>query len=203
MQVHACAFGQASAALVERHGRGRNHDEVSEAMLSLSRWLSSEHDKAEAWPAVLRLPGPGRDPVAFPRSARRHRGGTVTTPAETAQATTAILESGAMMLGAALVFVMLFRQLKLGATLAISSRRADRAADPPLDCRSNSPASPRSESHCSCSSSLELQPRRLWRLRHDIFGLGLLQVVSCGLAISACISPLASRLRQRSQSAFR
>ena len=35
----------------------------------------------------------------------------------TAQATTAILESGAVMLGAALVFVMLFRRLKLGATL--------------------------------------------------------------------------------------
>ena len=41
----------------------------------------------------------------------------MTTPAETAQATTAILESGAIMLGAALVFVTLFRQLKLGATL--------------------------------------------------------------------------------------
>jgi len=41
----------------------------------------------------------------------------VTTAAETAQATTAILESGAIMLGAALVFVTLFRRLKLGATL--------------------------------------------------------------------------------------
>ena len=41
MQVHACAFGQASAALVERHSYGRTHDEVSEAMLDLSRWLAS------------------------------------------------------------------------------------------------------------------------------------------------------------------
>ena len=31
---------------------------------------------------------------------------------------------------------------------------------------------------------LELQPSRLWRLRKDIFGLGLAQVVLCGLAIS-------------------
>jgi Kef-type K+ transport system membrane component KefB/voltage-gated potassium channel Kch len=31
---------------------------------------------------------------------------------------------------------------------------------------------------------LELQPRRLWRLRKAIFGLGLAQVVLCGLAIS-------------------
>jgi hypothetical protein len=35
----------------------------------------------------------------------------------TAQAATAILESGAIMLGAALVFVTVFRRLKLGATL--------------------------------------------------------------------------------------
>jgi glutathione-regulated potassium-efflux system protein KefB len=34
---------------------------------------------------------------------------------------------------------------------------------------------------------LELQPRRLWRLRNDIFGLGLAQVVLCGLAISALL----------------
>jgi len=31
---------------------------------------------------------------------------------------------------------------------------------------------------------LELQPRQLWRLRKDIFGLGLAQVVVCGLALS-------------------
>ena len=31
---------------------------------------------------------------------------------------------------------------------------------------------------------LELQPSRLWRLRKDIFGLGLAQVVLCGLALS-------------------
>jgi Kef-type K+ transport system membrane component KefB/voltage-gated potassium channel Kch len=34
---------------------------------------------------------------------------------------------------------------------------------------------------------LELQPSRLWRLRKDIFGLGLAQVVLCGLAISALL----------------
>ena len=31
---------------------------------------------------------------------------------------------------------------------------------------------------------LELQPSRLWRLRKDIFGLGLAQVVLCGAALS-------------------
>jgi len=55
MQVHACAFGQASAALVERHSRGRTHDEVSEAMLALSRWLASELDEPAAWPGITAL----------------------------------------------------------------------------------------------------------------------------------------------------
>lgn len=55
MQVHACAFGQASAALVERHSRGRTHDEVSEAMLEISRWLASEHDDFSAWPGIETL----------------------------------------------------------------------------------------------------------------------------------------------------
>ena len=60
MQVHACAFGQASAALVERHSRGRTHDEVSEAMLALSRWLACEQDLATSWPGIVAL-APARD----------------------------------------------------------------------------------------------------------------------------------------------
>jgi monovalent cation:proton antiporter-2 (CPA2) family protein len=34
---------------------------------------------------------------------------------------------------------------------------------------------------------LELNPSRLWRMKRDIFGLGLLQVASCGLALAAMI----------------
>ena len=34
---------------------------------------------------------------------------------------------------------------------------------------------------------LELNPSRLWRLRKDIFGLGLMQVVVCGLALALLI----------------
>jgi len=40
MQVHACAFGQASAALVNQHGVGRTHDEIAEALVIISRWLA-------------------------------------------------------------------------------------------------------------------------------------------------------------------
>src|SRR5947209_4691696 len=43
-QVHACAFGQASAAILEQHAIGRSHDEVSSALLALSRWLAGEQE---------------------------------------------------------------------------------------------------------------------------------------------------------------
>jgi len=74
MQVHACAFGQASAALVERHSRGRTHNEVSEAMLALSRWLAREHDDASYWPGIVAL-APARD--------RKARHGAILLPFRT------------------------------------------------------------------------------------------------------------------------
>jgi monovalent cation:proton antiporter-2 (CPA2) family protein len=37
---------------------------------------------------------------------------------------------------------------------------------------------------------LELRPARLWQLRHDIFGLGLLQVALCGLALTGVLLAL-------------
>ena len=51
-QVHACAFGQASAALVERHAIGRTHADVSDALIALSRWLAEEQDEAGDWPGL-------------------------------------------------------------------------------------------------------------------------------------------------------
>ncbi|RJY09233.1 cation:proton antiporter [Aurantiacibacter aquimixticola] len=38
---------------------------------------------------------------------------------------------------------------------------------------------------------LELSPARLWRMKHLIFGLGLTQVVACGLAVTATVLALA------------
>jgi monovalent cation:proton antiporter-2 (CPA2) family protein len=106
------------------------------------------------------------------------------------QTTSTMLEGGAIMLGTALVFVMLFRKLGLGATLGyivggilIGPQVLGLIADP--------------EQMASISEigialllfivGLELQPSRLWRLRKDIFGLGLAQVVLCGLALSLFI----------------
>ena len=114
----------------------------------------------------------------------------MTTAAETAQATTAILESGAVMLGAALVFVTLFRQLKLGATLGYIVAGA--LIGPQLLRLIRDPEQLSSVTEIGIALllfivGLELQPSRLWRLRKDIFGLGLAQVVLCGLALSALL----------------
>src|SRR5438045_4070942 len=114
----------------------------------------------------------------------------MTTAAQTAQASTAILESGAIMLGAALVFVTLFRRLKLGATLGYIVAGA--LIGPQLLGLIKDPEQLTSVTEIGIALllfivGLELKPRQLWRLRRDIFGLGLLQVVLCGLAISALL----------------
>ena len=51
-RVHACAFGQASAALVQQHAIGRAHDEIADALISISRWLAKEQDEAADWPGI-------------------------------------------------------------------------------------------------------------------------------------------------------
>ena len=70
-QVHACAFGQASAALVEKHAIGRSHDEIAGALIVLSRWLANEQDEAGDWP--------GLDALAPARS-RKSRHGAILLP---------------------------------------------------------------------------------------------------------------------------
>ena len=108
-------------------------------------------------------------------------------PDSTAQATAAILESGAVMLGAALIFVTLFRRLKLGATLGYIVAGA--LLGPHVLGLIRDPEQLTSVTEIGIALllfivGLELRPSRLWRLRRDIFGLGLAQVVLCGLAIS-------------------
>ena len=110
--------------------------------------------------------------------------------AETAQTTSALLESGAVMLGAALLFVTIFRRLKLGATLGYIV--AGILIGPQLLGLIHDPEQLASVSEIGIALllfivGLELRPARLWRLRNDIFGLGLAQVVLCGLAISALL----------------
>ena len=54
-KVHACAFGQASAALLEQNAIGRSHDEVGETLIVMSRWLAGEQDEAGDWPGLETL----------------------------------------------------------------------------------------------------------------------------------------------------
>ena len=51
-RVHACAFGQASAALVQQHAVGRAHDEIADALIAISRWLAEEQDEYGDWPGI-------------------------------------------------------------------------------------------------------------------------------------------------------
>ncbi|MCY7339672.1 MAG: monovalent cation:proton antiporter-2 (CPA2) family protein [Sphingomonas bacterium] len=114
----------------------------------------------------------------------------MTDPAQAAEATTALLEGAAVMLGAALIFVTLFRKLRLGATLGYIVGGA--VIGPHLLGLFNDPEDLSSVTEIGIALllfvvGLELNPSRLWRLRKDIFGLGLAQVLLCGLSLSLFI----------------
>lgn len=57
-RVHACAFGQASATLVERSAIGRDREQVDQAVAELTNWLAGS-DQEPAWPGLSAL-GPAR-----------------------------------------------------------------------------------------------------------------------------------------------
>jgi NifU-like protein involved in Fe-S cluster formation len=48
-QVRACAFGQASAALVARYAPGRSREEVAQALAGLNEWLDGRRDDPGGW----------------------------------------------------------------------------------------------------------------------------------------------------------
>lgn len=52
--VHACAFGQASAALLDGNAVGLSHSDAANALVRLSRWLAGEIDEA-GWAGVEAL----------------------------------------------------------------------------------------------------------------------------------------------------
>jgi monovalent cation:proton antiporter-2 (CPA2) family protein len=98
-----------------------------------------------------------------------------------------LLHDAALMLGFALVFVTLFRKLGLGATLGYIVAGA--LIGPSVLGLFRDPEAIQRVAEIGIALllfivGLELQPSRLWRLRNDIFGLGLVQVVLCGLALS-------------------
>ena len=70
-QVQACAFGQASAALLGLHAHGRDLAEVSGAMLDLGAWLAGQRPDPGSWPGLEAL---------APARARTGRHGAILLP---------------------------------------------------------------------------------------------------------------------------
>jgi NifU-like protein involved in Fe-S cluster formation len=68
--VHACAFGQASAALLERGAIGRSRAEVKDAHDRFALWLTGSGDEPD-WPGFKAL---------APARSRRSRHGAILLP---------------------------------------------------------------------------------------------------------------------------
>lgn len=101
-----------------------------------------------------------------------------------------LLKDGVLMLGFALAFVLLFRRFGLGATLGYLVAGAVvgpqvlglvGGADQMINIAELGIVM------LLFVVGLELDPARLWRMKNAIFGLGLAQVVACGLAVTAVI----------------
>jgi glutathione-regulated potassium-efflux system protein KefB len=107
-----------------------------------------------------------------------------------AGATALVLRDGVIMLGAALLFVMVFRRLGLGAVLGYLVAGALIGPDGLALI-----SAPEEMLHIADFGivlllflvGLDLHPSRLWRLRQDIFGLGLLQVAVSGGVLSIVV----------------
>ncbi|PCG15648.1 MULTISPECIES: cation:proton antiporter domain-containing protein [Sphingomonas] len=102
-----------------------------------------------------------------------------------------LVRDGTILLGAGLFFVLVFRRLGLGATLGFLVAGA--LVGPQLlglvgDAEGKMGFAELGITLLLFIVGLELSPPRLWRLKEDILGLGLLQVVASGIAIAAILA---------------
>ncbi len=102
-----------------------------------------------------------------------------------------LLGEGVLLLGFALGFVLLFRRLGLGATLGyllagivVGPQVLGLAGDAPAKMG----IAELGITLLLFIVGLELNPSRLWRMKQEILGIGLLQVVACGLAVAGVIT---------------
>jgi CPA2 family monovalent cation:H+ antiporter-2/glutathione-regulated potassium-efflux system protein KefB len=105
-------------------------------------------------------------------------------------ATGTLLGDGVILLGFALFFVLLFRRLRLGATLGFLVAGA--LVGPQMLGLIHGGEAMLKIAEIGIVLllflvGLELNPTRLWRMRQDIFGFGLLQVALCGLAAAGLV----------------
>ncbi|TPG18731.1 sodium:proton exchanger [Sphingomonas koreensis] len=104
--------------------------------------------------------------------------------------TTSLLRDGVLLLGFALVFVVLFRKLGLGATLGYLVAGA--VVGPQVlglvgDAESKMGIAELGITLLLFIVGLELSPTRLWQMKKEILGLGLLQVALCGVALAVVV----------------
>jgi len=105
-------------------------------------------------------------------------------------ASVSLLGDGVILLGFALFFVLLFRRLGLGATLGFLVAGA--LVGPQVLGLVQGGETMLKIAEIGIVLllflvGLELNPGRLWRMRQDIFGFGLLQVALCGLAAAGLV----------------
>ena len=72
-QVHACAFGQASAALLEQGAIGRSGAEIEQGLAELAGWLEGSTSQP-SWPGIATL---------APARSRKSRHGAILLPFRT------------------------------------------------------------------------------------------------------------------------
>jgi len=104
--------------------------------------------------------------------------------------TESLLLDGVILLGSGLFFVLLFRKLGLGATLGYLVAGA--LVGPQMLGLVGGAEAKIGVAELGITLllfivGLELNPSRLWRLKQEIFGLGLMQVVICGVAVSGVV----------------
>jgi CPA2 family monovalent cation:H+ antiporter-2/glutathione-regulated potassium-efflux system protein KefB len=107
-----------------------------------------------------------------------------------AELSMSMMQEGVILMGFALICVLIFRRLRLGATLGYLV--AGIVVGPHVlglvgDAESKIDFAELGITFLLFVVGLELKPARLWRMKQDIFGLGTMQVVGCGLAITAII----------------
>jgi len=102
-----------------------------------------------------------------------------------------LVGEGVLLLGFALAFVLLFRRLGLGATLGYLL--AGIVVGPQVlglvgDAHAKMGIAELGITLLLFIVGLELNPSRLWRMKQEILGIGLVQVVLCGLAVAGVIA---------------
>ena len=101
-----------------------------------------------------------------------------------------VLAEAVVLLGAGLVFVLIFRKLGLGAVLGFLIAGAligPQGLGLVGSVETKLGVAELGIAFLLFLVGLELNPARLWRLKEEIFGLGLAQVALCGAAVSAII----------------